>query len=85
MWPDQCNRFYHSSFDDWTNVDADLVCQASTVLARTLLDLAGYTGVNTVQVNCTYVSELLDCFTRNATCALAIKYFPSLRKLINQY
>lgn len=74
------NQFYHSSFDDWTNVDAELVCQASTVLSRTLLELAGYTGgVNNLQVNCTYVSELLDCFTRNATCALAMDYFPTLR------
>eukprot|EP00029_Vermamoeba_vermiformis_P005722 TRINITY_DN2062_c0_g1_i1.p1 TRINITY_DN2062_c0_g1~~TRINITY_DN2062_c0_g1_i1.p1 ORF type:complete len:661 (-),score=146.14 TRINITY_DN2062_c0_g1_i1:16-1998(-) len=74
------NQFYHSSFDDWTNVDASLVCQASTVLSRSLLVLAGYSGgINDVQVNCTYVTELLDCFTRNASCALALQYFPSMR------
>jgi nicastrin len=78
------NPFYHSHFDTIHNIDSELVCNAATLLARSLLQLATTSTFNlsAVTANCSLVLSLIDCFTTNVTCSLLIQYIPELRTAV---
>jgi hypothetical protein len=73
------SRFFHSEFDNATNIDAFVVTGTATALARTLYALA--TNASTpaaaaalvppsLQANGTLVAEMVACITVNARCPL---------------
>lgn len=72
------NRFYHSIFDDIRNVDATLVCNASTVLARAVASLMLFNEpptAATLAANCTLVQRLLECLADSWHCPMMQDYF----------
>jgi len=79
------NKFYHSIFDDYKNVNATLVCSAATLLSRSLYILANdnYSTdiLNTIQANCSLVEQLLYCLTNNQKCPLAVELIPQLNDI----
>eukprot|EP01114_Cavostelium_apophysatum_P012909 TRINITY_DN3009_c0_g1_i1.p1 TRINITY_DN3009_c0_g1~~TRINITY_DN3009_c0_g1_i1.p1 ORF type:complete len:657 (-),score=92.61 TRINITY_DN3009_c0_g1_i1:31-2001(-) len=66
------NKYYHSRFDNDTNVNATHICEVGTLLARSLWSL----GVNgsipdELTANCELSKELVYCFTSNMDCELS--------------
>jgi hypothetical protein len=73
------NPFFHSRFDDASNVDAGTVVSAATVLARGLYAVASNKTTAAaaalavpadLKANATLVQEILSCITVNAQCDL---------------
>lgn len=68
------NTFYDSDFDGFSNLNPEMVCNAATLLARTMYDLAASSstpGPGDLAVDCELVFELLDCLVKNISCDLA--------------
>lgn len=77
------NKFYHSHFDDYRNVDTKLITKASTLLARSLYSLANdvsYEDSLFIEVNETLIEELTTCLTRNISCHLLSTILPETKK-----
>eukprot|EP01095_Lingulamoeba_sp_RSL-Kostka_P006121 TRINITY_DN1893_c0_g1_i1.p1 TRINITY_DN1893_c0_g1~~TRINITY_DN1893_c0_g1_i1.p1 ORF type:complete len:717 (-),score=190.22 TRINITY_DN1893_c0_g1_i1:41-2191(-) len=68
------NRYYHSRLDTIDNIDPDLICKTSSLIAQSLLDysltLNSTIDIHSVRSNCSLVNELLDCLANNYTCSL---------------
>jgi len=80
------NNYYDSVFDDSNNILPSLVCDAATLLYRTIYAIGtGNSSLNDLQklnVDCTLVEKLVNCVTLNITCQEVLKVMPSLH--INQ-
>jgi len=78
------NDFYETNFDEYETVSATLICQAATLLLRTIYaigkDVPPQSGpeFDALQANCTLVSALLECLTKNNTCTEKMKILPGL-------
>jgi len=87
------NKYYNSIFDGPSNVDPRKVCQAATLLARTLYLLGNeITDIssappefNSISANCTIVNTLLDCVTQNASCSEMMVYLPGLQDYLPEF
>lgn len=69
------NDNFESELDDgsqWTQTHVDLICGLANITARNLYSSASRSPQvpDSIQVNCSLVIELLDCLTRNISCAL---------------
>ncbi len=64
--------YYDSDWDRAQNVDAQLVCQAATLLAHSMYTLAMAPGSEMVPLtaDCALVAQLLECMISNASCEL---------------
>eukprot|EP01046_Picozoa_sp_COSAG06_P002734 COSAG06_NODE_99_length_24156_cov_20.889549_23_plen_667_part_00 len=66
------NRFYHSELDRRNNAQPDTVCSLATTLARSLHILGGAPGgTSTLEADCAFVAELIECTLGDFGCALA--------------
>jgi len=86
------NKFYGSIFDGPENVNFLRICQASTLLARTLYALSndispshGGIDFQSIESNCTLVQILVDCLTQNTTCEEMLSIIPDLKSIAPQY
>jgi len=88
------NKYYDSIFDGPSNVDPMKVCQAATVLARTLYllgneinttDISQDPNFNSINANCSIVISLLDCVTQNASCSDIMTYLPGLQDYLPEF
>jgi len=70
------NKYYHSRFDDFSNVDPVNLATTATLLARTAFNLAGgnISLTDSIIANQTLASVLLDCFTNTLYCDYAAPY-----------
>eukprot|EP01130_Rhizamoeba_saxonica_P017883 TRINITY_DN8792_c0_g1_i1.p1 TRINITY_DN8792_c0_g1~~TRINITY_DN8792_c0_g1_i1.p1 ORF type:complete len:648 (+),score=117.69 TRINITY_DN8792_c0_g1_i1:18-1961(+) len=77
------NKFYHSIFDDFSNVDETLVCKASTLLAKAIYQLSNNNPdgdiLSAINSNCTLVSDLLYCMTKNQGCPEVVAILPEMK------
>ncbi|KAL5035518.1 hypothetical protein BDV3_005421 [Batrachochytrium dendrobatidis] len=69
------NQYYHSEFDDgltWNNDHVAAICGMVGVMAKGIYLQAGgaISNVPTINPDCAVVGQLMDCYTRNVTCAL---------------
>ncbi|KAI9003235.1 Nicastrin-domain-containing protein [Gaertneriomyces semiglobifer] len=78
------NRYYQSEFDDgslWDDRHVSLMCALANVTARAVFaDASGNAVVpDTLNADCGFVKELMECFTRNISCTLAGMFWPPLK------
>jgi len=74
------NKYYHSMWDDWRNVDVQLVCEASQLLARSIYKFATEDpDVTKVSVNCSFVNSTLDCLAKNISCPQIVELLPQAK------
>lgn len=67
------SRYFHSQFDDSSNVSPTAVSTAALVLARSLYTVASGTGAappSSLAVDADLVDDLLYCLAGNASCGL---------------
>eukprot|EP01102_Stenamoeba_stenopodia_P013493 TRINITY_DN4389_c0_g1_i1.p1 TRINITY_DN4389_c0_g1~~TRINITY_DN4389_c0_g1_i1.p1 ORF type:complete len:708 (-),score=169.18 TRINITY_DN4389_c0_g1_i1:53-2176(-) len=66
------NKYFGSRFDNVDNIDYNMVCDAATLLTRTLflLSTSSYVDPSFLQANCTFVNTVLDCFLKDNNCSL---------------
>ncbi|KAJ3219283.1 DNA repair protein rad16 [Dinochytrium kinnereticum] len=67
------NKFFNSEFDDgstWSPQNAAYLCGVATRAAQGIFKVAGGSDAvaNGIAANCTLVSEMFTCFTRNISC-----------------
>ncbi|CAA0814554.1 Nicastrin [Striga hermonthica] len=58
------NEFYHSHFDDLSNINSSSITAAASLVARTLFILAGGenpSAINNIKINSSLVDELISC------------------------
>jgi len=71
------NRYFDSVFDDYRNVNSELVCAAATLIFRTLVKIGSpSTDAISLKVNCSLVVEMLNCLSRNVSCSEARDLLP---------
>ena len=72
------NPYYHSALDDASQSDENVVkslCGLATTVARTVHGLSQTSAVpSEVVANCTLVSELWTCLTKNFSCPLISEF-----------
>ena len=66
-----------NQFDDFANLDVKLVCKAASTIATSIADLQEFPEKRALFANCSYVEELLYCFTTDYKCPLFSKIFHS--------
>lgn len=67
------NKYYHSHFDDFENIDIDAVKKSAKFLAQSLYSLANEidaVDASMVSINETLVEDLTYCLTKNISCSL---------------
>lgn len=67
------NKFYHSHFDDFENLDIETIKKSAALLANTLFELAMDGEIENetrIIINETLVEELAFCLTKNISCDL---------------
>jgi len=73
------NQYFHSIFDDYRNINATNICNAATLLARTLYKLAGgnstFQGNQSLNVDCEAANKLVLCLTKDFNCDLVKTFF----------
>jgi hypothetical protein len=81
------NRYFDSVFDDYRNVNSDIVCAAATLILRTVVSIGGPSSsdVMSLGVNCTLVEEMLHCLTRNVSCPLALAILPKFQGSVPEW
>eukprot|EP01126_Amoeba_proteus_P050392 TRINITY_DN5948_c0_g2_i4.p1 TRINITY_DN5948_c0_g2~~TRINITY_DN5948_c0_g2_i4.p1 ORF type:complete len:617 (+),score=133.28 TRINITY_DN5948_c0_g2_i4:242-2092(+) len=71
------NQYYHSIFDTVENIDPELICTTSTLIARTVsllargvVDVEKDKEVEKVEANCSLVNQLINCIIKDMSCPL---------------
>ena len=74
-------RFYHSQYDDASNVNMSAICAASNTLARSLYLLAlddqsavTASQINEIAVDCDTVAQFFHCLVVDTNCTLFHKF-----------
>lgn len=75
------SRFYHSQYDDASNVNMSAICAASNTLARSLYLLAlddqsavTASQINEIAVDCDTVAQFFHCLVVDTNCTLFHKF-----------
>jgi len=75
------NKYYYSSFDNINNVNPNrslVLCDAARVVARAVYMLANPGATvnqsEIINVNCEFISTVLDCLTQNFSCPLITNF-----------
>ena len=70
------NRFFHSELDRSNNTQPETVCNLATSLARALHIRGGAPGgTSSLQADCDFVAQLIDCTMEDFGCPLAREMF----------
>eukprot|EP00742_Colponemidia_sp_Colp-10_P008154 GILJ01008809.1.p1 GENE.GILJ01008809.1~~GILJ01008809.1.p1 ORF type:complete len:665 (-),score=90.11 GILJ01008809.1:106-2073(-) len=64
------NKFYHSEWDDASNVDVTKICDISTALARWVWSLASTDPIPSLSADCNLIKKLMNCLVADMGCDL---------------
>jgi nicastrin len=81
------NKYYHSQFDDVSNIDANTVCKITSLLANSLYQLAKSDNAPMIdlQVDCNLVHDLIQCLLVDYNCPKMKYFFPDTSEPITNY